>query len=269
MSRITITSLNSEQRDLTTHDGIRFMSFPAGERHVYLPESVAASNHVHWKVSAQIYEPADIMDLLLLNNALRKAAKSIVTTALFIPYLPYARQDRLTVPGESVSIEVMAQLINSMQFDLVEFADVHSPKSLALVNNSVSLPASQFVASVTQAEPWRAAPFAVVCPDKGAVARTNEVAQALGGVPVVYCDKVRNPATGKLSGMQVVSEVPNMPLLLIDDICDGGGTFLGVGAELRKLTEQPLYLYVTHGLFTKGLEALESIFTKIYSPYVK
>lgn len=269
MSRISLHSRKNATQTLVPHEGIRFMSFPAGERHVYLPESVQAVDHEHWTITAQIYSANEVMDLLLLNNALRRAAKTTYSVQLMLPYMPYARQDRLTVPGESVSLEVMAQLINSMQFSLVTFADVHSPQSLKLVDKSVNKPASEFVDFVTQDEEWRCLPFAVVSPDKGAVARTNAVAAALGGVPVVYCDKVRDPATGKLSGMQVLGQVPDMPLLIIDDICDGGGTFLGVATELRKQTSQPLYLYVTHGLFTKGRESLDAVFTKIYSPYVK
>jgi ribose-phosphate pyrophosphokinase len=53
---------------------------------------------------------------------------------------------------------------------------------------------------------------------------------------------------------------------VIDDLCDGGGTFIGIAQELRKAgITQPLYLYVSHGIFSKGLEVLFQHFDQIFT----
>ena len=54
-------------------------------------------------------------------------------------------------------------------------------------------------------------------------------------------------------------------ILIVDDICDGGGTFLGLAQELKAKNAGNLYLAVSHGIFSRGFEDLEKVFTKIYT----
>jgi ribose-phosphate pyrophosphokinase len=111
---------------------------------------------------------------------------------------------------------------------------------------------------------------ALVAPDAGARKRVMYLARALE-LDVVFAEKVRNTQTGKITGTQVVGELPDCPLLVVDDICDGGRTFTELAAALRtrqaeQRQSQPLHLYVTHGIFSKGLgpllEHYETIFTR-------
>jgi len=79
--------------------------------------------------------------------------------------------------------------------------------------------------------------------------------------------KKRDPHTGDLSGFGVEGnpDLHGKKVVIIDDICDGGGTFLGLGAEINRLGAYELKLGVTHGLFTKGMTALEDTFDVIMS----
>lgn len=81
---------------------------------------------------------------------------------------------------------------------------------------------------------------------------------------VLHAEKERDPKTGKLSGFLVPErkEFKSNSVLIVDDICDGGGTFLGLAPELYDLD---LYLYVTHGIFSKGLTDLSKSFKHIYT----
>ena len=90
-----------------------------------------------------------------------------------------------------------------------------------------------------------------MAPDAGAHKRVLALGERFGA-PVVCCAKLRNTATGKLSGARVLDEVPDLPLLVVDDICDGGGTFVALAALLRRHSDRPLGLYVTHGLCTRA-----------------
>jgi ribose-phosphate pyrophosphokinase len=105
---------------------------------------------------------------------------------------------------------------------------------------------------------------AFVAPDAGARKRVSELARAYD-TDVIYADKVRDVATGKLSNTRVPDSLPDRPLLVIDDLCDAGGTFLLLADALRAKTRQPIYLYVTHGLFTRGIDALKAKYDKVFA----
>ena len=167
------------------------------------------------------------MDLLLLNDALRRVAGEGAAVTLRLPYLPYARQDRVTVAGEPLSVKVFCTLINAMKFDRVVVADPHSTVAPALLDRVEIESAEGFLGQVLALpELWRGVALA---PDAGAHKRVLALGERFGA-PVVCCAKLRNTATGKLSGARVLDEVPDLPLLVVDDICDGGGTFVALAA---------------------------------------
>ncbi|UUZ75448.1 hypothetical protein LP414_27415 [Polaromonas sp. P1(28)-13] len=90
-------------------------------------------------------------------------------------------------------------------------------------------------------------------------------AQVHGFKDVVRADKTRDTLTGKITGTAVYSQdVGNRDFLILDDICDGGRTFLELAKELRKLTTGKLYLYVSHGIFSQGCLHLARHFERIY-----
>jgi ribose-phosphate pyrophosphokinase len=79
------------------------------------------------------------------------------------------------------------------------------------------------------------------------------------------CSKHRDPETGKFLGFEVPL-IKTPKALIVDDICDGGGTFRGIAAKVRE--QQPgevqMFLYVTHGIFSQGLAGLLCEFGAIY-----
>ena len=204
------------------------------------------------------------MDLLLLNDALRRVAGEGAAVTLRLPYLPYARQDRVTVAGEPLSVKVFCTLINAMKFDRVVVADPHSTVAPALLDRVEIESAEGFLGQVL-ALPEFVGGVALVAPDAGAHKRVLALGERFGA-PVVCCAKLRNTATGKLSGARVLDEVPDLPLLVVDDICDGGGTFVALAALLRRHSDRPLGLYVTHGLCTKGVAPLRD-YARLYTAY--
>ena len=140
-----------------------------------------------------------------------------------------------------------------MKFDRVVVADPHSTVAPALLDRVEIESAEGFLGQVL-ALPEFVGGVALVAPDAGAHKRVLALGERFGA-PVVCCAKLRNTATGKLSGARVLDEVPDLPLLVVDDICDGGGTFVALAALLRRHSDRPLGLYVTHGLCTKGVAA--------------
>ncbi|RQO61889.1 phosphoribosylpyrophosphate synthetase [Paucibacter sp. KBW04] len=248
------------------HLGIQRLQFPGGERHVRLPESVLGCTDGCWTITAGLYSADGVMDLLLLTDALKRAVRAGAQIHLRLPYVPYARQDRVAVEGEPLSAAVFCQLINSAEFASVTVSDPHSDVVPALLKNVRVVPAAHYVKQLREGALAPIEKLALVAPDAGARKRVEIVAKAIGA-PVVYASKRRNPLTGKLSDAAVESELPELPLLVVDDICDGGGTFIALAAALRERSQQPLFLYVTHGLFTKGLGPLEAHFDGIFTPF--
>jgi ribose-phosphate pyrophosphokinase len=97
--------------------------------------------------------------------------------------------------------------------------------------------------------------YSIVSPDAGALKKIYKVAAALDHIDVVECMKQRDLHTGKLSGFKVFEDdLSGRTCFIVDDICDGGGTFIGVAAELRKLGAAKIILLVSHGIFSKGYE---------------
>jgi len=107
--------------------------------------------------------------------------------------------------------------------------------------------------------------YLLIAPDGGALKKVYKLAQYLDGQAVVECSKMRNVKTGQLSGFKVfANDLAGKTCVIVDDICDGGGTFLGLAKALKAKNAGKLILVVTHGIFSKGLEELASVFSKIY-----
>lgn len=168
---------------------------------------------------------------------------------LVMPYLPSARGDH----DATYDAQAAARLTAATGVRHVIAADPHSSAwgdSAAEWGTTVhAISAADLIAGSTltaQHWEWRA----VIAPDKGAVGRAGEVARVLG-VPLLTAGKVRDPATGKLSGFTAPDGIDPGRFLVVDDICDGGGTFAGLAQVVHEA--QPaavLHLWVTHGLFT-------------------
>jgi ribose-phosphate pyrophosphokinase len=83
---------------------------------------------------------------------------------------------------------------------------------------------------------------------------------------VVECSKSRDVKTGRLSGFKVYADdLQGRSCILVDDICDGGGTFIGLAKELKAKNAGALYLAVSHGVFSKGTDLLTEVFDHIFT----
>jgi ribose-phosphate pyrophosphokinase len=241
----------------------RFLTFPGGEQHVWLGSDVAGEGRAYL-IDARIYSSMAVMNLLLVNDALRRIVGSRAVVELILPYLPYARQDRVTTAGEPLSITVFCALINSMKLDGVLICDPHSPVGPALLDNVQVMDVGNYVQQAIEPV-GKGRNIALVAPDAGSHKRVEALGQATG-LPVVFCGKTRDSKTGRLSNPYVEGKVPDVPLLVVDDICDGGGTFAALAPVLRQYTDQPISLYVTHGLLTRGLAPLKD-YARIFTAF--
>jgi ribose-phosphate pyrophosphokinase len=224
---------------------VEFLTFPGGEEHVKL-DPHALKDHEHLVIDVRISDASGMLRVLMLNDAIARNSSAFVT--LFIPYLPGARQDR----GAPLSAKVYADLINSCDFDEVITVDPHSDVMPALINKLTIIPAEDVFVRPTHVN---RAHVTLVVPDQGAGKRVEAVAMKFGYDRLAYARKHRDMQTGKLSHFSI-EPIYTPHAIVVDDICDGGGTFLGLADEIVKTnlkTMNPipiLDLWVTHGIFS-------------------
>lgn len=238
---------------------IETFTFSGGEPHVKILTDLSNVSHV--LVTQRVNSFNDFGLLLLAIDALKRA--DVEKIDVFIPYFPAARQDRLMVKGEALSVKVYTDILNNSGVNKVFVYDAHSEVTPALLQDCVNFNNHQFIEKVIQDLSNDAF---LISPDGGALKKIYKVAKYLKNYEVVEASKSRDVATGKLSGFQVYkNDLEGRDCLIVDDICDGGGTFLGLAKELKKKNAGKLYLAVSHGIFNKGFDALSEYYTKIYT----
>lgn len=215
------------------------------------------------QVIARIQSSDDFITLLHVFDVLRSMT-SCVPIHLVIPYFPYARQDRRMVDREAFSLRVAAKLVNDLKADSVTICDPHSDVAPALIER---------VRVIKQVDLVKKCAFldiavkpVLVAPDAGAAKKTAEVAKAYG-LEYVVAHKVRDVNKGailktELSNAEIVHD---RSVVMIDDICDGGRTFIELGKVLREAGANMVSLYVTHGIFSKGIDPFVGILDDIYT----
>lgn len=229
-------------------------NFPGGEVHVQIEEG-------NWIQRFNLWSSDDIIAMLLATNASK--IKHWGTYVAYIPYVPYARQDRPANPGEPNSIQVMAQLINSCEFQKVYIWDPHSDVAPALINKVEVWHQHEIIA----ASGMDMAQYdGIIAPDVGAAKKALKVAQ-LFDLPLYQAHKVRDTKTGAILNTIMIDQLPERGhYLVVDDICDGGRTFIELAERIACLARplNKLDLYVTHGIFSKGINALFPYFNHVY-----
>lgn len=244
---------------------LKITRFPSGEVNVTLEVAPGTKINVSEKVTVLVqgYEPDTLFILACIKNALEEQFLYSDVKAkvyLFMPYVPNARYDRHMVTGDSFGLQVFAEMLNLLKFDRVIVADPHSPLTPALVKNCVQMPQHFIVMDILNA--FRPEFDFLVAPDDGAAKKIYKLAQALNK-PVLTLSKTRDPIDGKITGMKMLDQLPHPAhyvgetrCLIVDDICDGGRTFIEAAKILRENGASRVELVVTHGIFSQGLSNL-------------
>lgn len=243
-------TISYQQRD----NVLDITTYPSGETHVQIKDWVVHLGRdrtgevcPHFVIEWPARTWTDVMNLVTTDQALIRLN---VPHTFFLPYLPFARDDRRRSRGCGNELDVAIDMLKLPQ---VVIADPHSYVSEVLPYIS-----AEAVAGVVDAETdvFSNRPI-ILIPDRGA--RHKVMSWAAGRFNIAQGDKHRDPSTGALDGFEIncLTTMKDREVVIVDDICDGGGTFLGL-LELARMHEPAkVSLVVTHGLFTKGLECLD------------
>ncbi len=235
---------------------INVTKFPDNTSQVWkLPKDILEQTnyaHVVW----DFQDEGEFMQLTQLK-ALLDLYKFKAT--LRLKYLPYGRQDKSVSNEATFALHSFAYLLNSLNFDEVVCIDPHSNVAEDSIKN--------FKAVYPTSEVWTAkydTKADVFCyPDSGALHKYVKIYDH----PHIYGKKLRDQSTGNISNYLLVGECKDESVLIVDDICDGGKTFILLAEALLKGGAKDVNLFVSHGIFSKGLKVIKDaginrIFTK-------
>lgn len=259
--------------EFTLNSSVQFakdtIHFNGGELHPTL-KIKESHNKQPVQIFALIKTAQDIMELAMIKDAVDRLVQGKVAVNLRMPYIPYARQDRVANPGEALGIKVFADMLNAMKFNRVTVVDSHSPVALALIDNVKEESQAEVMQSIYDLH----AQDIVLAPDAGALKKAEKFAEKIG-LPLLTATKNRNTLNGELSAPSIQFTNQLTPeyvkhriarggrIIIVDDICDGGGTFIQLGKMLAELglttslntNAGTLYkgavLLVTHGIFAR------------------
>ncbi|MFO0357603.1 MAG: ribose-phosphate diphosphokinase [Sphingobacteriaceae bacterium] len=228
--------------------------FAGGECHLKFLTEFTAEDKV--RINTRLNSSDDLMNLCLAIDALRTMDVDYIE--VFIPYIPYARQDRVMVPGEPLSIKVFANIINKLHLNKVIVFDAHSDVSVALINNCVNITNHEMVNYFLKV--LDLSNFCLISPDLGAYKKIDKLAQKIGYKGEIATGlKIRDLATGQIIKSDVNTEdLKGKACIIVDDICDGGRTFIELSSALKNKNAGELYLIASHGIFShNALERLK------------
>lgn len=209
------------------------------------------------------YEHDDEMFALqVLTRHLQEAGCDV---DLFMPYVPNARMDRVKKPEDVFTLKYFAEFINWLHFNRVIVLDPHSAVSEALIARIQVVHPKAYIEKAI-AKVRTDGKFIVFYPDEGAMKRYSEMLS----VPYASGAKHRYWETGKLAGLKVVDgddHIEGSDILIVDDICSRGGTFLMAAKALKALGAKKIYLFVTHceNTILKGEVLTSGLIEKVYT----
>ena len=253
----------------------KLTQFNAGELHPQLQDYPLIGDLESITIRPITYGPTFMVELALLVNALRYEFHMSTPIDLDLPYVPYSRQDRACSKGEDFALKTFVSMLKSSGVDLLLTDDQHS--NIDFDGFIYSTKQSQFVCKIKEDFDW------FVAPDKGAFEKTKwnairvaekEFLEASNGsrsmlrLPTAFAmQKVRTPTGITYDDDTSRSDVLYGDVLITDDICDGGATFLQCAEAIRKKHPRvkTISLYVTHGIFSKGVDKLKELFYSIYT----
>ncbi len=190
----------------------------------------------------------NLMELMIITDALRRSSAQRITAV--IPYFGYARQDRRTKSRTPISAKLVANLLTEAGVDRVLTMDLHAAQIQGFFDSPVDnlYAAPIFALDIEHNFKGKLDHVTIVSPDVGGVARARDLAQRLGtGLAIV--DKRRVKA-GEVADMTVIGEVAGQICIMVDDICDTGGTLTKASDVLLAGGATEVHAYTTHGVLS-------------------
>jgi ribose-phosphate pyrophosphokinase len=212
------------------------------------------------------------LELIICATAAVRNIKPTREIALYVPYFIGARSDRKFLDGGVNYLkQVICPIINSLNFVTVVVLDPHSDVLEACLNNYEKVNNHTLVKySLSKIDNKNGAQdrICLVSPDAGAYKKIFDVAKKFGIENIITATKVRDMRSGNILRTEIptLNQHADLKYVIIDDICDGGRTFIELAKAIKgSRPSAKVYLVVTHGIFTAGFKELNQYFEGIYT----
>ena len=233
-------------------------TYPDGHKHINFDHEVGQlSDQSTVVIKTRIITYDDMFILKQVVNVARDMNPTI-KIFLFISYLLAGRYDREMHDYDSFDLKIVCNDLNNLNFTKITVVEPHSVVTTALLNRvevqyPLTLSLDYFLQGISPDK------VCFVVPDLGAVKRVESfLAGVKRDIPIVYSNKHRNILTGEITGIDIFNpQLLRENVIIYDDLCDGGRTFTELAKTLRHtLIVENIALFVTHGLFSKGVDVL-------------
>lgn len=198
-----------------------------------------------------------------LVNHIRSVVGQYAIINLVMPYVPNARMDRVKNQDEVFTLKWFADFINTLKFDKVTVLDPHSNVSVALINNvHVVQPDKHIKAAVSAIDDDN---LLLCYPDEGAAKRYSELMDA----EYIFGIKHRDWRTGQIERLELTTptKAVGRNVLIVDDICSRGGTFVHTARALKEAGAKDIFLYVSHceNTIFKGSVLTDGLIRRVFT----
>lgn len=221
--------------------------YPNGEKKIRIRDRIINDDIV---VVQSFSHPVDeyIIETLLLIDAIKRLKPRKIH--LVVPWLGYSLQDKVYLPGEPLSSQVIAKLLSDTNVDDIRVLDVHKENTLSYFTVPIyHLSAINLFVTYIRSL-LDTTKLVIVSPDQGAIARARRVANELQR-PIISLTKKRDRITGAVSFIKPKIILGGHDALIIDDGIITGNTLLGAITILKKLGVNKIFFYATHCIVSK------------------
>ncbi|MDP9432038.1 MAG: ribose-phosphate diphosphokinase [Actinomycetota bacterium] len=222
--------------------------FANGEIYVRFEESVRGSDaFVVQSHTAPINQW--LMEHLIMVDALKRASAKRITVVM--PFYPYARQDKKHSGREPISARLIADLYRTAGADRLMTVDLHTAQIQGFFDGPVDhLFAMPLLADHVE-QRWGHTDLTVVAPDSGRVRVAERWTDRLGGCPLAFIHKTRDPLQpNQVVANRVVGEVEGRTCIIVDDMVDTGGTITKAADALFEAGASEVITAATHGVLS-------------------
>jgi ribose-phosphate pyrophosphokinase len=224
--------------------------FPDGESYVRLDDEIAGEDVAIVQTTCPPSQDARLFQLAFMADAAKRAGAKKVTAV--VPYLAYARQDKMFLSGEGISVETIARMLKAAGGDQLITVNLHSEHSLSQFPfPAKTLTAIPLIAEYFVKKGYKGA-FAL-SPDKGAMYIAQQ-AQAILGGEAGHLSKTRDRYTGQTKQTAEGLDVKGKTVVILDDIISSGGTIVGAAKIMRELGAKHVFCGCVHGLLIGDAE---------------
>jgi ribose-phosphate pyrophosphokinase len=190
-----------------------------------------------------------VMETLIMVDALKRGSAKRITVVL--PFYPYSRQDKKHRGREPISARLVADLLKTAGANRILTVDLHTAQIQGFFDGPVDhLFAMDTLAGYVERK-YAGRPLSVVAPDSGRVRVAERWTDRLGGCPLAFIHKTRDPMKpNQVVANRVVGEVEGRVCLIVDDMIDTGGTITRAADILYDSGAADVVVASTHALLS-------------------